>query len=408
MIGRALLLLFCLVSVSSAAVDIRYPLSSGSGVAITSTNTWTGSQTFTSSITVSAPNPVNWVGIDATNSQGEFEYFQSGVKDHTLIFSGNNATFGTDNVVISAGSLSVSGSLTLNAALTSVASGFSPANTLAGIGEFTSASGNPNFISFNEQGVANRGSFGFLGGKSALIYQPSTEVLGNGTTKFSIDTSGNEVIQGSMTATLESIAGDTSGATLGVNGTGNFASNVFANTTNGGFFLQSFGNFNDGMVTHSGGDLNLRTNGTDRFNMSSGGGITIISSITIASPSNTYEFSSSSATSGFHIAISTSGHFITGGGTPVISSCGSTPNGSVVGDDNEGTITVGGGVPTSCTLTFANTWGTPPICFSISNTSVITDAIGSVSATAVTFNFSAASGNGTVWFLCRCSGSACR
>lgn len=48
-------------------------------------------------------------------------------------------------------------------------------------------------------------------------------------------------------------------------------------------------------------------------------------------------------------------------GTPTVGSCGTGP--SVSGTDSVGTITVGTGVFTSCTLTFAATWGSIPRCF---------------------------------------------
>lgn len=137
------------------------------------------------------------------------------------------------------------------------------------------------------------------------------------------------------------------------------------------------------------------------------------SSVAFISSGGTYEtkFSSSSSPSTFfHVGISTSGHFITGGPAPTISSCGSGPSGSVVGDDNEGTITVGGGAVTACTLTFANTWGsaTTPTCVITDNSTAITGDISSISATAFTASFSLSIGGGTIWYRCGCSGSNCR
>lgn len=49
------------------------------------------------------------------------------------------------------------------------------------------------------------------------------------------------------------------------------------------------------------------------------------------------------------------------GGTPSVTACGTSP--SVSGTDSVGTITVGTGVFTSCTLTFAATWSSTPKCF---------------------------------------------
>src|SRR5882672_188474 len=117
----------------------------------------------------------------------------------------------------------------------------------------------------------------------------------------------------------------------------------------------------------------------------------------------------SSTTTFDQVLISTSGHFITNAGTtPVISSCGTTPNGSVVGNDNEGTITVGGGAVTACTLTFAKTWGVAPVCVITDNSTATTGDISSVSATAFTSSFSISIGGGTIWYRCGCSGASCR
>lgn len=58
-----------------------------------------------------------------------------------------------------------------------------------------------------------------------------------------------------------------------------------------------------------------------------------------------------------------------------VSSCGTTPNGSVVGSDNSSIITVGG-TATGCTLNFSPKWNTTPTC-SVDNQSMsITSAIG--------------------------------
>lgn len=138
-------------------------------------------------------------------------------------------------------------------------------------------------------------------------------------------------------------------------------------------------------------------------------GEVITSSLTVSAAASTaYEAAFSTTTTFNHVLISTSGHFITGGQSPTISSCGSTPNGSVVGDDNRGTITIGGGSVTSCTLTFANTWGAIPVCVITDNSTTIPGDISSISATAFTTSFNLSLGGGTVWYQCGCSGSSCR
>lgn len=59
-------------------------------------------------------------------------------------------------------------------------------------------------------------------------------------------------------------------------------------------------------------------------------------------------------------------------GATTVSACGTTPN--ISGSDSAGTITIGAGVVTSCTVTFANTWTStvgPPKCFVNDQTTTI-------------------------------------
>lgn len=96
------------------------------------------------------------------------------------------------------------------------------------------------------------------------------------------------------------------------------------------------------------------------------------------------------------------GHPVTFGPTPTISACGTVPNGSVVGTDSGGTITVGGGVVTACTLTFAKTWGVSPNCVYSDNNTAISVAQNAISATAFTVNTSATLGGGLITYRCGC------
>lgn len=126
---------------------------------------------------------------------------------------------------------------------------------------------------------------------------------------------------------------------------------------------------------------------------------------TISQTTDKYEFYSATSTVLFHVSVSTSGHFLTGGASPTLSSCGSSP--SVSGDDNEGTITVGGGIVTACTLAFSSTWGATPTCVISDNSTAITGDISSLSATSMTTSFSASLGGGIIYYRCGCSGPTC-
>ena len=95
--------------------------------------------------------------------------------------------------------------------------------------------------------------------------------------------------------------------------------------------------------------------------------------------------------------VNVSGHIVTLPGTDTslsISSCGSLPQVSASSNDHGGTITVGSGTVTSCTITFAHPWtglivGNPnPYCVanSAGGTTPVAISISAISTSAVTFS----------------------
>lgn len=96
--------------------------------------------------------------------------------------------------------------------------------------------------------------------------------------------------------------------------------------------------------------------------------------------------------------ISSSGHLNSKGPVPAVSSCGTSP--SVVGSDNGGTITVGSGIVTACTLTFANAYTNAPACVISDNSTAITGDISAISNSAFTSSFSASLGSGQIYYIC--------
>src|SRR5437016_5010570 len=69
-------------------------------------------------------------------------------------------------------------------------------------------------------------------------------------------------------------------------------------------------------------------------------------------------------------------------GTPTLGACGTTPSLSATASNNFGTINVGSGVVTSCTLNFSNTLASVPSC--VVSTSLTTTVAGIVpSATSL-------------------------
>lgn len=94
--------------------------------------------------------------------------------------------------------------------------------------------------------------------------------------------------------------------------------------------------------------------------------------------------------------IDPTGHIITSGPKPAISGGTST----VVGNDNNGTVTVIGTLLTSVTITFSTAWATAPDCTMSDNSTGITADITSISTTQVVFGFSTGINSGTVWYQC--------
>jgi hypothetical protein len=86
------------------------------------------------------------------------------------------------------------------------------------------------------------------------------------------------------------------------------------------------------------------------------------------------------------------------GSKPAISSCGTgTP--TVVGNDLSGYITTGGGVVTSCILTFTNT-KSDPICLFTAASGASVAFLSAVSTTTVTIGLTVTLPNTKIAYLC--------
>lgn len=93
-----------------------------------------------------------------------------------------------------------------------------------------------------------------------------------------------------------------------------------------------------------------------------------------------------------------SGHMVTSGTTPSVSSCGAGP--AIVGNDNAGRVTVGTGVTTTCTLTFATAWTTAPVCHAENETTIL--LVQPVpTTTAVVLNSGSALTSNVIAYSCR-------
>lgn len=106
-------------------------------------------------------------------------------------------------------------------------------------------------------------------------------------------------------------------------------------------------------------------------------------------------FSVASSTNASLFSINGGGHIVTGGGTPAVTACGITP--TISGNDTAGTVTVGTGVVTACTITFATVRANTPRVVGVVTGGGLNIAGGysAKSTTAVTFSFAATVGGGT-------------
>jgi hypothetical protein len=118
---------------------------------------------------------------------------------------------------------------------------------------------------------------------------------------------------------------------------------------------------------------------------------------------NSYELVTSTASSGpFHLDVSTTGHINTQGLSPSISSCGAAPVGSISSNatDFSGTVTVGGGVVTSCVVTFATPFNAAPDCLVDAGSSSISAGVTTQGSSSFTVGFSATLGGGKFTYIC--------
>lgn len=92
------------------------------------------------------------------------------------------------------------------------------------------------------------------------------------------------------------------------------------------------------------------------------------------------------------------GHRFTSGPAPIISSCG-TGSGSVVGDDQNGTITTATAA-VACTATFSKAYRNTPTCRVTDDSLVGFADVSSISTSAVTFGISSALTGGHLYYEC--------
>lgn len=92
------------------------------------------------------------------------------------------------------------------------------------------------------------------------------------------------------------------------------------------------------------------------------------------------------------------GHLIIGGPQPAVSTCGTGP--TLGGSDRAGTIFVGTGTVTACTVTFANAYAATPSCVATVQGALAYAYVSSLSTTALTITTSASVGAQKIVYQC--------
>lgn len=98
--------------------------------------------------------------------------------------------------------------------------------------------------------------------------------------------------------------------------------------------------------------------------------------------------------------IQTTGHVVSSGTIPTVNTCGTLPTVRVGSTDFAGIINTGSASPTACTLAFANTFTTVPVCVISDNLQTATPEITAISATGFTATMSAALNSGQIFYIC--------
>ena len=91
------------------------------------------------------------------------------------------------------------------------------------------------------------------------------------------------------------------------------------------------------------------------------------------------------------------GHVNSTGTTPTLSSCGGTP--SIVGTDTAGRVSTGTGVVTSCTVTFAQNYKSPPVC-TVLDATVAVGLVGATNSSTLTLSAAVTFDSDVIHYIC--------
>lgn len=249
------------------------------------------------------------------------------------------------------------------------------------------------------------------------IDSPNLKFAYANNSNFALDTSNTGVLTGLSGQILRFIkqSDESGGAVIGgFDLSGNFATigNATFNTNafisgNSSSYLNG-GNVGIGSTTPAALLSIQGTAGstTDLLRVASSSGSSLLTVTTSSTAPTLLVTGASTALTVFRVASSTAaalfsidgaGNIITGGSTPSVGTCGTSP--SVSGNDTAGTVTVGTGVVTACTLTFSTTKSSTPKVVGCVANSALACGVSAKSTTAVTFTFSATIAGGTFDYL---------
>ncbi len=367
-----------------------------------------------------------------TADTGIFTYSKAGSRlvvgsATSSVFIGTNANFAT-----STGTTTISFSFTgasttwiVPSGVTSITIGALGAGTTqqsstlggAATGTLSVASGQTYFISVGGTATGTASTTGgFGGGGNANVNSGSSGIGGGGMTWFSASSSfatstvilvagggggsaTTHIVGGAGGGTTGGTGGQPSGGHAGTGGTQSAGGAAGTNTGSCGASTSTAGTAGQGGLG-AGGNVGTENGGggggggyfggggggcgsTSSDGNGGGGGSSFLGSAltststtsgggTSGSGSMTISYQVVDVFSTSTAALYVGGHITTGmqnSASSSVSSCGANP--SLIGNDTAGQVTVGGGVITSCTVTFGKTYSNPPICTANDDTSIL-------------------------------------
>ena len=181
------------------------------------------------------------------------------------------------------------------------------------------------------------------------------------------------------------------------NGTGTSGGSLIARNN---AIYATYGNSSvSGIAIGNTGSIFADITGNELFSFSTAISLGSSATPTLVEGNTTHFSGTASITAGTGSVAVLSGNFFDKVPTPSPSACGTSPSVSA-NDNGVGTVTFGGGSPSSCTLPFAIPFGRTPRCTLTPHTAGITAYLSSSSTTAITIGLSAATSGAVIDYVC--------